>query len=141
MPLTDKQIKATLPAEKDYKLADEKGVFLLIKKNGSKYWRMKYRFQGKEKLLALGVYPEVSLKQARLKRDEARQLLAQGIDPVAKKHADLAADISASQSSFERVALEWIEIKQSDKMESYRYKVLRYLERNLFPHIGDIPCA
>ena len=140
MPLTDKQIKGTLPAEKDYKLADEKGVFLLIKKNGSKYWRMKYRFQGKEKLLALGVYPEVSLKQARLKRDEARQLLAKGIDPVAKKHADLAADISASQSSFERVAFEWLEIKQSDKTESYRYKVQRYLERNLFPHIGNIPC-
>lgn len=88
MPLTDITAKSAKSADKEYKLSDEKGLYLLIHPNGSKYWRLKYRFADKEKILALGVYPEVSLKEARDKRDTARQLLRDGIDPSkAKKEA------------------------------------------------------
>jgi len=80
MPLTVKEAQAAAPKDKDYKLSDEKGLFLLVKKNGAKYWRMKYRFQGKEKLLSFGVFPEITLKKAREKRDEARLLLVDCID-------------------------------------------------------------
>jgi hypothetical protein len=83
MPLTAMNTKEAKPKAKDYKLSDEKGLFLLVKKNGSKYWRLKYRFAGKEKTLALGVYPEVTLKEARNKRDTARKLLDSGSDPSA----------------------------------------------------------
>ena len=81
MPATAIQIKSALYKEKDYKLYDEKGLYLLIKKNGHKYWRFKYRFFGKQKTLALGVYPEVSLKDTREKRDNARRKLKENIDP------------------------------------------------------------
>lgn len=76
MPLTASSAKAAAPKDKDYKLSDEKGLFLLVRKNGGKYWRMKYRHQGKEKLLALGVFPEVTLAQARVQREEARAIRA-----------------------------------------------------------------
>ncbi len=79
MALTDTAVRNAKPAEKAQKLADEKGLFLLINPNGTKYWRQKYRFDGKEKLLAHGVYPDVSLKDAREKRDAARKLLANGV--------------------------------------------------------------
>lgn len=81
MPLSDTAIRAAKAKDKPYKLPDEKGLFLLIQPNGSKYWRQKYRYQGKEKMLAHGVYPDTGLKEARAKRDEARKLLAGGHDP------------------------------------------------------------
>ena len=141
MPLTDKQVKATQPAEKDYKLSDEKGMFLLVKKNGARYWRYKYRHQGKEKLLALGVYPETSLKQARQRRDEARQLLSDGIDPSAKRHADKQAAESVNQNSFELIAREWFKVKLADTTEGHQHRVLRALEQELFPSIGKRPIS
>jgi len=81
LPPTDLKIKRIKPSEKDLWLADEKGLRLLVKPNESRYWRIKYRFGGKQKTLAVGVYPEASLKEARLRRDEARQLLLKNIDP------------------------------------------------------------
>ncbi|MDD4906647.1 MAG: Arm DNA-binding domain-containing protein, partial [Methylobacter tundripaludum] len=88
MPLSDTTIKNAKPnADKAYKLPDEKGMYLLVNLNGSKYFRLKYRFGGKEKVLALGVYPDTGLKQAREKRDEARKLLAEGIDPGENRKA------------------------------------------------------
>ena len=96
MSLSDLKIKAAKPTERDYKLADEKGLYLLVKTNGGKYWRLKYRIDGKEKLMALGVYPDTSLALARSKRDEARALLANGIDPMGNKHAVKAAQQAAS---------------------------------------------
>ena len=81
MPLTDTTIRTAKPTEKPYKLADEKGLFLLVSPNGSKWWRLKFRIDGKEKLLSLGVYPDTSLKKARSDRDTARSMLAEGIDP------------------------------------------------------------
>ena len=89
MALTDTTCKNTKPnADKPRKLSDEKGLYLLINPNGSKYFRMDYRFGGKRKTLALGVYPQISLKQARDKRDEARSQLADGIDPSLKRKAE-----------------------------------------------------
>lgn len=87
MPLTDTAVRQAKPGSKPRKLSDEKGVFLLVNTDGRRYWRLKYRFGGKEKLLALRVYPEVSLKEARERRDEARRLLAAGRDPSAERKA------------------------------------------------------
>jgi len=83
--LTDQKIRALKPKEKQYKVSDEKGLYLLVKPNAGKYWRLKYRFSGKEKSLAIGVYPTVSLKQARLARDDAKKLIQSGLDPVQDK--------------------------------------------------------
>ncbi|WP_415886009.1 tyrosine-type recombinase/integrase [Neptuniibacter sp. QD37_6] len=139
MPLTVKEAQAATPKEKDYKLSDEKGLFLLIKKSGAKYWRMKYRFQGKEKLLSFGVFPEITLKKAREKRDEARLLLADSIDPSAHKKAQQASEKLKAANSFQTIALEWFETQQSDKTPGYQKRVLRALEHDLFPSIGDTP--
>ena len=87
MALTDPTVKQAKPRDKIYRLADEKGLYLEVNPNGSRYWRHKYRFNGKEKRMAYGVYPEVSLKEARLKRDDTRKLLSENIDPSAAKQA------------------------------------------------------
>jgi Arm DNA-binding domain len=86
MPLTDISAKSAKPKEKLYKLSDEKGLFLSVRPNGGKYWQMKYRFDGKEKILSFGVYPEVSLKEAREKRDSARKQIKDGVDPFPNLH-------------------------------------------------------
>ncbi|MEQ4658623.1 Arm DNA-binding domain-containing protein, partial [Providencia manganoxydans] len=85
MALSARQIQTAKPKDKEYKLSDERGLYLLVKPNGARYWRMKYRFAGKEKKLSIGVYPDVSLADARVKRDEARKLLAEGNDPAEQK--------------------------------------------------------
>lgn len=136
MPLTAKTINAATPKEKDYKLSDEKGLFLLVTKTGRKYWRMKYRFAGKEKKLSIGVYPEVSLKDAREARDKARQQLANNIDPSLQKKVDQITQHQAADNSFERVALEWFETKMGDKTPNYQKRILSSLKNDLFPYIG-----
>ena len=141
MPLTDTAIRNARPAERQYKLGDEKGLFLLIHPNGSKYWRLKYRFLGAEKVLALGVYPEVSLKLARDRRDEARAHLADGRDPGAVKQAEKARAYALAADSFEVVARDWIERHLSTKAASHRDKVVRRLERDVFPYLGRRPIA
>lgn len=140
MPLSDIKIKAAKPIDKDYKLADEKGLFLLIKKNGSKYWRLKYRYGGKEKLLAIGVYPDVTLAAARTKRDEARTLLANDIDPMLHKQANAAARIDATTNSFEVIAREWF-TKRGKKSDSGDKRLIALLERDLFPYLGNRPIS
>ena len=90
MALTDIKVKTAKPKDKPYKLADGGGMYLLINTNGSKYWRMKYRFAGKEKMLSIGVYPDVTLADAREKRSEARKLLAAGGDPGEAKKEEKA---------------------------------------------------
>jgi integrase len=141
MALTDTKIRTTKPREKPYKLADEKGLFLLVQPTGAKYWRFKYRFADKEKLLAIGVYPDVSLAGARNKRDEARKLIASNTDPsVAKKTAKRATKESA-ENSFEAIAREWF-IRHSVKwVESHREDVIRRLERDIFPWMGKSPIS
>ena len=106
MPLSDTAARQAKFNGKAQKLSDEKGLFLLINQSG-KYWRLKYRHGGKEKTLALGVYPEVSLKEARAKRDDARRQIAEGIDPgLVKKQSKIASKL-ASENNFEALAREW----------------------------------
>lgn len=108
MALTDTAVRTAKPKDKPYKLSDERGLFLLATPSGGKLWRLKYRIDGKEKLLALGPYPEVSLAQARERREEARKLLAAGIDPSAHKQAAKAANVAEAVNTFEVVGREWL---------------------------------
>lgn len=135
MPLTDRELKTLKPREKAYKLADEKGLYIEVTPSGSKLWRMKYRFEGKEKRLSIGAYPDVPLKTARQKRDEARIDLANGIDPSAKKQA--AKQSKSGANTFEVVAREWHRVKQSKNSEKHQQTVIRRLERMVFPAIGQ----
>jgi integrase len=139
MPLTDIIVKNTKIKEKQYKLADEKGLHLLVHANGSKYWQMKYRYIGKEKLLSFGVYPEVSLKEARDKRDKARKQLADGLNPSQeKKLAKLQRNVN-SENNFESIAREW-HSKQTERWtERHAHYVLRRLEADIFKDIGERP--
>lgn len=141
MALSDVVIRNTKPGTKPIKLTDEKGLFLLVTPNGGRYWRQKYRFSGREKLLAHGVYPEISLKDARERRDEARRLLAQGIDPGAHKRAQKASAVDRSANSFEVVAREWFEKHKPSWAVSHSDKIINRLEKNVFPWIGAEPIA
>jgi integrase len=141
MPLTDRAIKTAKAREKDYKLSDEKGLYVLVKKNGSKLFYLKYRFNRKEKKLSFGPYPEVTLKKAREKQDEARMLLRDGIDPSAHKKAQKTSQRLLAENVFQSVALEWFETKQSDKTPGYQKRVRRALEHDLFPSIGTTPIS
>ena len=136
MALTDTSARTAKPTGKPRKVADEKGMFLLINPNGSKWWRLKYRFLGKEKLLSLGVYPDVSLKDARTKRDEARALLANGVDPSLNRQVQRAAKVERSENSFEVVAREWIAKSSTKWKVNHTSNISRRLEKDVFPWIG-----
>ncbi|PPD50513.1 MAG: integrase [Methylobacter sp.] len=138
MPLTDTTIKNAKPLpDKAYKIPDEKGMYLLVNPNGAKYFRLKYRFEGKEKVLALGVYPDTSLKAARDKRDKAREQLAQGIDPSENRKAQKAALGGASSTSFEVIAREWHEKHKDQWSQSHETRAISLLKRDLFPWLGN----
>ena len=109
MAITDARARNAKAQPKAYKLADEKGLFLLVHPNGSKYWRLKYRLAGKEKLLAVGVYPETTLAEARELTGEARKLVKEGRDPVAERQAVKARAAVSAATTFEGVAREWME--------------------------------
>lgn len=141
MSLTHVAIKNAKPREKAYKLSDEKGLFLFITTSGGKYWRFKYRFGGKEKKLAFGVYPEVSLAEAREKRDKARKMIAENIDPGVIKQASKRASILASENSFQAVALEWYAKFSAQWVASHGDRTLRRLEKDVFPWIGKRPIS
>jgi len=141
MPLTNTAVNNAKPEDKQRKLTDEKGLFLLIHPNGSKYWRLKYRFGGREKLLALGVYPEVSLADARQRREDARKLLAQGVDPGEIKRATKAAGANNAANSFEVVAREWFAKNKPSWSESHGTRIIRRLEADIFPWVGSRPIA
>ena len=133
MALTDIKVRTAKPMDKQYKLTDGNGMHLLVHPNGSKYWRLQYRFGGKQKMLALGVYPDVSLADARARRDDARKLLANGIDPGDKKKNDKIEQEEAR--TFEQLAIEWHATNKKWSEEHSR-RVLKSLEDNLFPAIG-----
>ncbi|MDD2722182.1 MAG: integrase arm-type DNA-binding domain-containing protein [Gallionella sp.] len=141
MPLSDVSARKAKPEEKPYKLADGGGMYLEVMPSGSKYWRLKYRYNGKEKRLALGVYPDVPLNLARERRDEARKLLAQGIDPGEHKKAAQAAKADRAANSFEVIAREWLAKFSPSWSAGHADRILRRLERDLFPWIGGKPIA
>ena len=141
MSLTIPQIKNAKPRDRQYKITDGEGLFLLIHPNGSKYWRYKYRFAGKEKLLAIGVYPSVSLKEAREAKDDAKRLLRDLIDPaLAKKEKKLAAKIKTA-NSFKSVAQDWWKHQKGRWVEHHANKVWKSLEADVLPSLGHRPIA
>ena len=139
MALTDTAIKNAKPKDKDFKLTDEKGMYLLVKKSGGKYFRLDYRFAGKRKTQALGVYPELSLKEAREMRDEARKLLRNNIDPLEVKKSQKLQLIANANNSFKAVAAEWHEKLKSKWSETHANRKWHFLEKDVFPIFGDTP--
>lgn len=135
MSISDTAARNTKPREKSYRLADAKGMYLEVTPAGGKYWRMKYRFGGKEKRLALGVYPDVSLAQARERCGLARKHLANGVDPGVMKQASKAA----TENSFEAVAREWHTKFSPGWATHHAEKIIRRLEREVFPWLGNRP--
>lgn len=141
MPLTAKACDNAKPLAKAYKIADGGGLYLEIMPTGAKYWRCKYRFLGKEKRLAFGVYPEVGLAKAREKRDLARKLLAEGTDPAfAKKEEKRQAKLTAA-TTFEAVSEEWVKHQTDRWSDGHGDRILSRLKADLFPHIGHLPVA
>ena len=140
MALSDTEIRSKKATAKPYKVADEKGLFLLVHPNGSRYWRMKYRYLDKEKTLALGVYPDVSLRDARGRRDEARKLLAAGVDPGENKRAQRASKLERAGNSFEVICREWLEDKRKSGLVNHDKLVAR-MEKDVLPWLGGRPVA
>lgn len=140
MPLSDPAIKKAKPTDKPYKLTDEKGLFLLVNAAG-KYWRLAYRFSGKQKTLALGVYPDVPLTRAREKRDDARKLIADGIDPGELRKATKTQSAERAANSLEAVAREWYAKAYADRADSTREKTMTRMEQDVFPVIGAMPIS
>jgi len=140
--LTDTFIKNAKPNDTGagVKHTDGGGMYLLIKSAG-KYWRMGYRFAGKQKTLALGVYPAVSLAKARQRREAARELLAEGIDPSAAKSQEKQARAAAAVNTFEAVAREWLMKTATERMATTQSKITTWLEKDVIPYIGKMPIA
>lgn len=141
MPLSDTAIRNAKPGDKARKLFDGGGLYLEVAPSGGKWWRLKYRFDGKEKRLSLGVYPDVSLKDARDRRDEARKLLANEIDPSENRKAKKAAKVERASNSFEVVAREWFNKYKPNWSANHANRTIRRLERDVFPWIGGKPVA
>ena len=139
MPLTDVAIRGVKPRDKAYKISDGKGLFLLIQPNGSRLWRYAYRFDGKQKLLALGSYPETGLAEAREKHREAHKQVGNGIDPNEAKKATRRERQLNTGNTFESVAREWHETKCHTLQPRYAGFVLRRLEADVFPKLGSRP--
>ncbi|MBN8672170.1 MAG: integrase arm-type DNA-binding domain-containing protein [Chitinophagales bacterium] len=134
--LSDRAITNAKSQAKPYKLSDSGGLYLLVNPNGSKYWRLKYRVKGKEQLYALGVYPLISLKDARRKRDALKKLISEGLDP--KVHEKQQQEIEADQSlTFKSIAIEWHEQRKAKLSDGYHKEIMRQLENNVFPVFGE----
>lgn len=139
VPLTDIQVQKAKPAAEEYKLSDGLGLHVLVTPSGGKLWRLQYRFDGKQKTLALGTYPVITLAAARQWRDDAKKLLANGVDPNANKKAQKAARVEANANSFEVVAREWYARIKETWSDSHAYWVKQRLEQYVFPAIGSRP--
>ncbi len=137
MPLTDTAIRALKPAEKAQKISDGNGLYLLVTPGGKKHWRFRYFIQGRENMLSLGAYPEVSLKEARERCADARKQVSAGTDPsVAKK-----AKTQALQTTFEKVAMEWLENQKAVWSPGYIKMTGQRLAKNIFPFLGSRPIS
>jgi integrase len=140
VPLSDMKVKTAKSKNKPYKLYDNDGLYLLVTEKGGKWWRFKYRFEGKEKLLSLGTYPEISLSDARRRRDEARKQVAQGIDPSNVRKAQKLSSTQETET-FEVIAREWHARFKSTWSEGHASTIMDRMERDLFPWIGKRPIA
>lgn len=138
MPLNEMKVRSAKPKDKFYKLTDSEGLYLHVTEKGKKLWRFKYRYDGKQKLLAFGSYPEISLLDARKRRNDARRQLANGIDPSALRKAQKQAKTEETET-FEIIAREWHEKFKTKWTEGHAQKLLRQLELNIFPWLGIRP--
>ena len=141
MPLTDTHIRSLKPDVKPRKYFDGGGLFLFVPANGSKLWRMAYRFDGKSKLLSFGEYPTISLKDARERREEAKRMLSKGIDPSDHKRQLRQARAIAERDSFQNIAREWHETRMAEFSEKHQGTVMYRLETYIFPAIGKTHIA
>jgi integrase len=141
MPLTDTACRNARAKDKAYKLTDGAGLHLLVKPNGGRYWRMKYYFAGKEKLLSFGTYPEVTLAEARERREKARKLLGNNVDPSAVRKVEKQQRLLNAENTFEAIAREWHQNKISSWTERHGANVLHRLEVDIFPVLGRRPIA
>lgn len=139
--LNDAKIRAAKPRERAYKLTDSHRLFLLVKPNGSKLWKWSYTYADKQKTMAFGSYPMVSLLDAREKRNDARATLAEGKDPSVVKRLRIEANIDAGLNTFERIAREWHENAKPQWALVHAADIIRSLERDVFPSIGPLPVA
>src|SRR6185437_14181638 len=137
--LSDTAIRKSTPGEKARKLTDGRGLFLLLTPAGGRWWRFKYRFAGKEKLLSLGIYPDVPLKAARAKAEDARRLIAAGTDPSAVRQAEKRQARESAENNFESVAREWLENIRSQWTSHHHADSLKRFETHIFPKIGHRP--
>lgn len=136
MPLSDIQIRSARASNKARRMHDEKGLYLEISPAGGKWWRLKYRFDGKEKRISLGVYPETSLREARARRDEARKLIASSVDPSNHRRSQRIARAGKAANSFQAVTLEWFEKYATTWAKGHADRVIRLFERDIFPALG-----
>jgi integrase len=139
MPITDTAIRNAKTVDKPVKLYDGQGMFVLVTPAGGKWWRFRYRFDGKEKLLSLGTYPDISLKDARERREAARKLIAQGIDPGAERKAEKAAVAALAGNCFESICREWLEQRKSTVDPAQHVKTLARMQNDVFPWLGAKP--
>jgi integrase len=139
--LSDAQVRTAKPADKEYKLADGGGLYLLVTKTGGKLWRFDYRYGGKRKTASFGVYPQISLGDARRLRDDTKKMLANDVDPGANKKAQKASRSSDLANSFEVIAREWHGIKKDEWSDSHATKLLQRFEMNIFPWLGARPIS
>jgi len=136
MSLTDTAVRNAKPGERPVKMYDERGLFLIVTPAGGKWWRFRYSFDGKEKLLSLGTYPDVSLKDAREAREAARKLIAQGTDPGADRKADKAAKLALTANCFENICREWLEQRKGTVEPAQHVKTLARMVNDVFPWLG-----
>jgi integrase len=139
VPLTDTEIRRSKPGEAPYKLSDSHGLYLLVKPNGSRLWRWKYRVGGKEKLMALGTYPELSLTDARERHASGRKHLANGIDPMAERMAEKTAVMGATEHTFEKIAEKWLDHWKGNKSARHVATTQNRLKLNVYPTLGARP--
>lgn len=139
MPLNDMQIRRAKPEAKSYTLGDGQGLSLLIEPNGSKSWRFRYRFAGKPKMISLGVYPTITLADARSRRDDARKLVAEGKNPSEVRKEQKIALQTESESAFEKIATEWHQMKSAKWSTGYASDIMEAFQNDIFPYVGTRP--
>jgi Arm DNA-binding domain len=139
MAMTDTRVRNAKPTSKPYKLSDGGGMYLLVTPDGARYWRIDYRFAGKRRTLALGIYPSVSLSNARSRREDARALMAKDIDPGMAKRATKRIARLTSENTFEAIAREWLGNRRNKFGLKYYARLQARLEADIFPQIGSRP--